>query len=57
MAKNAPKGDNRRMGAVRQRTQFWNPHIERWVKRDSETGRIMDLKHDENAFKGVRRER
>jgi len=26
MAKNAPTGDNRRIGAVRDRTQVFNPH-------------------------------
>ncbi len=32
MAKNPPSGDNRRAGAVRQRSQTHNPQNDRWVK-------------------------
>jgi hypothetical protein len=35
----------------------YNPKTDRWVKRDSETGRFMDVKEDGEPFKGVRRER
>ena len=42
MAKNAPTGDNRRVGAVRQRSQVYNPQNDRWTKRDTQTGRFMD---------------
>ncbi len=56
MAKNAPYGDGRRIGAVRGRsqTQTGSGH---WVKRDSSTGRFMDVKSDGKPFKGVRREK
>lgn len=53
MAKNPPK-DNRRIGAVRKRTQF--EHNGRWFKRDAETGRIMDGKSDGTPFKGIAKE-
>jgi len=56
MAKNPPKGPGRR-GAVKDRSQVFNPKIERYVKRDSATGRFMDVKADDKPFKGVRKER
>lgn len=56
MAKNPPYGDNHRQGAVRDRSQVHNYHNERWVKRDTETGRFIDQKADKNPFKGVRKE-
>ncbi len=57
MATNPPTGDNRRQGAVRDRSQVQNPHNNRWVKRDTETGKFIDQKADKDPFKGVRRER
>ena len=57
MATNKPAGDGQRNGAVRQRSQTFNPQTERWVKRDTETGRFMDQKSDGKPFKGVRKER
>jgi hypothetical protein len=57
MATNPPRGDNRRQGAVRDRSQVFNPKTQEWVKRDSETGRFLDQKADPKPFKGVRRER
>ena len=56
MAKNGEKG-NGRIGAVRDRSQAFNPQNDRWVKRDSNTGRFMDVKQDGMPFKGVRKER
>lgn len=56
MAKNKPVGDNRRVGAVRGRTQFQTPSGH-WAKRDAETGEIMNVKADLKPFKGVRREK
>lgn len=55
MAKNAPRGDGHRIGAVRDRSQFEHPNGH-WVKRDAVTGRILDVKSDGDRFKGVRRE-
>lgn len=56
LAKNPPKGDHQRQGAVRDRTQFLNPLTGKWTKRDVETGKILDVKADDCPFKGVRKE-
>jgi hypothetical protein len=57
MAKNAPTGDNARRGAVRDRSQVFNPRTETWTKRNSDDGRFMDQKKDGDPFKGVRKEK
>ncbi len=57
MAKNPPYGDGHRHGAVNDRSQTRNLRNDRWVKRDTETGRFIDQKSDRNPFKGVRKER
>jgi len=57
MATNKPYGDNSRKGAVRKRSQTLNGKTGQYVKRDSETGRFMDVKIDGNPFKGVRKEK
>jgi hypothetical protein len=57
MAKNAPPGDNQRVGAVKDRSQVLNPRNDRWTKRDSTTGQFMDQKADKAPFKGVRKEK
>jgi len=57
MATNPPKGDNHRHGAVKDRSQIYNPHADRWVKRDKETGQFLNQKSDNNPFKGVRKEK
>ncbi len=57
MATNPPK-DGSRKGAVRQRSQVKNPKTGLWTKRDSETGRFLDVKtSSSNPFKGVRKEK
>lgn len=56
MAKNAPVGDGKRIGAVRKRSQTFNPVTNQWVKRNSDTGQFMDVKSDGSPFKGVRKE-
>ena len=56
MAKNAPIGDNARKGAVRDRSQIFNPLTQNWTKRDTGNGRFMDQKKDGEPFKGVRKE-
>jgi hypothetical protein len=57
VAKNPPTGDNRRVGAVRDRSQFQMPNG-KWAKRDDKTGRILDVKtSDTKPFKGVRKEK
>ena len=57
MATNPPKGDGHRIGAVRDRSQTYNPKTDHWVKRDSETGQFIDQKADDKPFKGVRKEK
>lgn len=57
MATNPPSGDGRRNGAVRERSQVYNPKTELWTKRDAKTGRFMDTKSDGTPFKGVRKEK
>ncbi len=57
MATNPPSGDGHRNGAVRNRSQVYNPKTEQWVKRDKDTGRFMDVKQDGTPFKGVRKKK
>ena len=57
MATNPPSGDGHRNGAVKGRTQVYNPRTGLYVKRDRETGRFMDVKQDGTPFKGVRKEK
>jgi hypothetical protein len=57
MATNPPKGDHARKGAVRDRSQTYNPRDDRWVKRDTHTGQFVDQKADPKPFKGVRKEK
>ena len=57
MATNGKVGDGHRNGAVRERTQTFNPKAETWVKRDSNTGKFMDVKSDGKPFKGVTKEK
>lgn len=56
MAKNNPTGDSRRYGQVTGRSQTYNGKIDRFIKRDTSTGRFMDQKTDGKPFKGVRKE-
>lgn len=56
MATNPPKGDGHRNGAVKDRSQTYNPKNDRWVKRGTD-GRFMDQKADPKPFKGIRREK
>ncbi|WP_192869980.1 hypothetical protein [Psychroflexus sp. S27] len=53
MATNGITGDNHRHGAVKSRTQVKNPKIGLYVKRDSDSGRFMDVKTSGGKFKGV----
>lgn len=57
MAKDPPTGDGQRKGQVSGRSQTYNPHNDRWVKRDAGTGRFIDQKADQKPFKGIRREK
>ena len=54
MAKNT--GGGHRQGAVKGRSQTTTPSGNP-VKRDTATGRFVDVKADKQPFKGVRKER
>jgi len=56
MATNPPKGDNHRQGAVRDRSQVYNPQNETWTKRAPD-GKFMDQKSNGTPFKSVRKEK
>ena len=57
MATNPPSGDGRRNGMVKGRSQTKTPSGH-YVKRDTSTGRFMDVKtSDKKPFKGVRKEK
>jgi hypothetical protein len=55
MAKNKEVGDDRRVGAVRTRSQIRNKLTGTWTKRDDKTGKFLDVKADKKPFKGVRK--
>lgn len=57
MATNKPTGDGHRNGAVKERSQVLNPKTDQYVKRDTETGRFIDVKTSGGKFKGVREEK
>lgn len=57
MATNPPTGDGHRNGMVKKRSQVYNPKIDRYVKRDADTGQFMDVKSDGKPFKGVRKKK
>jgi hypothetical protein len=57
MAKNGKVGDGHRNGAVRERSQTFNPTIERWVERDTITGQFINVKSNSKPFKGVTKEK
>ena len=49
-------GNNSRKGAVKDRSQVFNSATGHYVKRDTSTGRFIDVKSDGKPFKGIRRE-
>ena len=49
-------GKNSRKGAVKDRSQVFNPSTGNYVKRDTTTGKFLDVKSDGKPFKGVRKE-
>lgn len=50
-------GKRSRQGAVKERSQVYNPSTGNYVKRDTSTGRFLDVKSDGTPFKGVRKEK
>lgn len=57
MVKNPPKGDGHRKGMVKDRSQVYNPKIDRFFKRNTDNGQFMDVKDNVKPFKGVRKEK
>lgn len=57
MAKNKEAGDNRRVGAVKSRSQIKNAITGTWTKRDDKSGKFLDVKDDKKPFKGVRKKK
>ena len=47
--------DGHRKGAIKERSQTFNPVTEQWIKRDTTTGRFMSVSN--NKFKGVKNEK
>jgi hypothetical protein len=56
MAKNNNPRDGHLNGAIRERTQFQHPNGH-WMKRDTATGQITNVKQDTSPFKSVRKEK
>ena len=56
MAKNKPYGDGHRQGAVKDRTQVYNPTNKLWIKRGPD-GQFIDVKTSGGKFKGVKKEK
>ena len=52
MATNTDKGF--RQGAVKERVQVQNPVTKSWVKIDTKSGRIVDVKRTPGPYKGVK---
>lgn len=52
MATNGKPGDGHRNGAVKDRSQSYNPATDIWTKRNTDTGKFMDQKGDGTPFKG-----
>ncbi|CYU91132.1 hypothetical protein HO639_01890 [Streptococcus suis] len=56
MAKNGAKGGGRH-GAVKGRSQSYNPKTGLYTKRNTSTGKFMDVKTTGGKFKGVTSEK
>lgn len=52
MGKNT--GQSSRSGAVKSRAQTMNPVTNRYVKIDTDTGRIVDQKKSPGPYKGIK---
>jgi len=57
MAKNGTVGDGHCDGMVEGRSQVLNPKTKQYVKRDTSTGKFMDVKTSGGKFKDVRKEK
>ena len=50
------RGKNSRNGAVKDRSQVYNPSTGNYVKRDTSTWRFIDVKSDGKPFRGITKE-
>ena len=58
MATNPPSNDGHRNGAVKGRSQTYNPKTNHYVQKDTSTGRFNGQKTSDNKpYKGVRKEK
>ena len=57
MAKNGISGDNKRIGAIKKRTQVLNTKTNLYVKRDKNTGQFIDVKTTGGKFKEITEEK
>lgn len=57
MVINKPSSDNARKDDVKKRSQTLNSRTNKYVKRDADTGKFMDVKKCAALFKGVIREK
>lgn len=57
MSKNGISGDNKRIGAVKKRTQLLNTKTNLYVKRDKNTGQFIHVKTTGGKFKGITEEK
>jgi len=53
MATNTEKGW--RQGAVKERIQVQNPVTKQWIKIDTKSGRIVDVKKSPGPYKGIQK--
>ena len=53
----AKKTSKSKKGSVKNRSQVLNPSTGNYVKRDTKTGKFIDVKKDGKPFKGVKKEK
>lgn len=56
MAKSAKVNNGRRSGKIGAATQIYNPATGNYIKRDSKSGKLTEVKSDGTAFKGLTKE-
>lgn len=49
-------GSNHRNGSVKERSQILNPSTGNYIKRDTISGKFIDVKTDGKPYKGIRKE-
>jgi len=49
--------ENKLVGAIKNRSQVYNPKTDKYVKRDTETGQFLSVKKTGGKYKSVRKEK